>query len=261
MELHLEKRVVVITGGASGIGRACALNYLQEGCRVAVCGRGRDKLEQFKAACAQAGYDEVLCHVCDVGREEELEGFAQQVVAAFGAIDIWYNNAGIGVHKPLLDVSLDEWDQLMRVNLRAAFFGSQLAARQMIRQGGGVIVNAASFASRIPTAGNGAYAVSKWGISCLTQVLAAELAPQNIRVFSFTPGMIETDLTRDRVAANRETMSRQAALNRVGVPEDLAPILVMLTSDHARYFTGVTVEITGGKFCVQNPDYAWKAGS
>lgn len=257
MELHLGGKVVAITGGASGIGKACALRYLQEGCKVAVCGRSRDKLDQFALTCREAGFDDVVCCEADVGREADLERFVEQIVGRFGGIDVWYNNAGLGVHKPLLEVSVEEWDRLMRVNLRAAFLGSQLVARQMIRRNGGVIVNAASFASRIPVAGNGAYAVSKWGITCLTQVLAAELAPHNIRVFSYTPGMIETDLTRDRIAKNREYMSSQVAMARLGTPEDLAPTLVMLTSDLAGYFTGVSIEISGGKFCVQNPDYAW----
>lgn len=261
MELHLENRVVAITGGASGIGRACALRYLEEGCRVAVCGRSRDKLERFRADCRDRGFDDVLCSIVDVGQEAELERFVDEVVRTFGAVDIWYNNAGIGVRKPLLEVSLEEWDLLMRVNLRAVFAGSTFAARRMIRQqGGGVIVNAASFTSRIPAAGNGPYSVSKWGVSGLTQVLAGELAPHGIRVFSYTPGLIETELTRDRIAGSRETLNRQVALNRIGTPDDLAPILVMLTSGLAGYFTGVTVEISGGKFCVQNPGYAWDMG-
>jgi 3-oxoacyl-[acyl-carrier protein] reductase len=148
---------------------------------------------------------------------------------------------------------------VMNVNLRAAFVGGKLAARQMIRQGGGVIVNAASFTAVMPVAGHGPYSVSKWGINGFTRVLAAELACHNIRVFSFVPGMIETDINRSRVSVNREYYAKQAVANRVGDPDDLAPTLVMLTSDRAPYFTGGCVEISGGKFCVQNPHYSWEA--
>ena len=257
MELNLQDKVIVITGGASGIGRACARHYLEEGGCIAVCGRHADKLERFREYCQNAGYkaDRVFCGVADVAQPASLTQFADAVMQRFGRLDIWYNNAAIGVHKPLLEISLEEWDALMRVNLRAVFFGSRLAAERM-RQGG-VIVNASSFAARMPVAGNGPYAVSKWGVEALTRVLAAELAPRGIRVFAYMPGMIETDLTRDRIERHRKTMVSPIALQRLGMPDDLAPILVMLTSPLAGYVTGCTVEISGGKFCVQNPGFAW----
>lgn len=259
MELELRDKVAVITGGASGIGKACALRYLQEGCHIAVCGRDPKKLESFRETCQRRGYgaDRVLCRIADVAQPAALTQFADEVMQCFGRLDIWYNNAAIGIHKPLMEVSLDEWDTLMGINLRATFLGSQLATARM-RQGG-VIVNASSFAARIPVAGNGPYAVSKWGIEALTRVLAAELAPQAIRVFAYMPGMIETDLTQERIARQRESMIRPVALRRLGTPEDLAPVLVMLTSPLAGYVTGCTVEISGGKFCVQNPDVAWES--
>ena len=258
MDLQLRGKVVGITGGATGIGRACALSYLQEGCKLAVCGRTRSKLDAFAAECSAMGYTDALCHVADVADPAQLEGFVSAVVRRFGRLDIWYNNAGVGVLKPFLEISLEEWDMVMDINLRATFVGSKLVARQMMSQGGGgVIVNAASFTSVIPVAGHGPYSVSKWGINGFTRVLAAELASHNIRVFSFIPGMIETDINRSRVALNREYYAKQVAMNRVGDPDDLAPTLVMLTSDRASYFTGGCVEISGGKFCVQNPHYSW----
>lgn len=257
MDLKLQGRVVAITGGASGIGRACALRYLEEGCRVAVCGRNRDKLEAFRRYCREDGHD-VLCVEADVADPLALERFADAVMSRFGRLDVWYNNAGMGIRKPLMEVSLEEWDGLMRVNLRAVFAGAKLASGRMPQ--GGVIVNASSFAARMPVAGNGAYAVSKWGVEALTRVLAAELAARNIRVFAYMPGMIETELTRDRIGRYREAMTAPIPLNRIGAPEDLVPVLVMLTSDLAGYVTGCTVEISGGKYCVQNPRFAWTAG-
>jgi NAD(P)-dependent dehydrogenase (short-subunit alcohol dehydrogenase family) len=257
MELGLKGKAVGITGGTSGIGRACALRYLAEGCRVAVCGRDRGKLQAFERQCRDAGHTEILCRQADVADPEALENFIDSTANAFGRIDIWYNNAGFGVRKPLLDVSAEEWDGLMNVNLRAVFTASKMIARHMIDRGGGVIANASSFTARIPVAGNGPYSVSKWAVTALTRVLAAELAPRNIRVFAYIPGMIVTELTKERVERQREYLSGQCALNRLGNPEDLAPILVMLTSDLAGYFTGETIDITGGKFCVQNPAFAW----
>ena len=112
MDLKLQGRVVAITGGASGIGRSCALRYLEEGCRVAVCGRNRAKLEVFRRHCREAGH-EVLCVEADVADTEALERFADTAVSHFGRLDVWYNNAGMGIYKPLMDVSLEEWDGLM----------------------------------------------------------------------------------------------------------------------------------------------------
>lgn len=145
MDLKLQGRVVAITGGASGIGRSCALRYLEEGCLVAVCGRNRAKLEVFRRQCREAGH-EVLCVEADVADTEALERFADTAVSHFGRLDVWYNNAGMGIYKPLMDVSLEEWDGLMGINLRGVFAGSRLAAERM--QQGGVIVNASSFAAR-----------------------------------------------------------------------------------------------------------------
>ena len=257
MDMGLHGKVVGITGGTAGIGKACAMQYLEEGCSVAVCGRDAAKLEKFEEECDAAGYANVLCRQADIAVPDEVDGFVAAVIAKFGKIDIWYNNAGFGVRKALLDVTLEEWDGLMHVNLRATLYASQLIARHMIARGGGVIANASSFTSRLPVAGNGPYSVSKWGVTALTKVLAAELAAYNIRVFAYVPGMIVTELTKERVEKQRDYLSGQCALNRLGNPAELAPILVMLTSDRGSYFTGDTIDITGGKFCVQNPRYSW----
>lgn len=255
MELGLRDKIVAITGGTSGIGKACALRYLEEGCKVAVCGRDEAKLDAFRKECRKAGFPEPLCHATDVAEPDQLEAFVESVVATFGGLDIWYNNAGFGIRRPMMRLTLDEWDRQMSTNLRAVFYGTQLAARRMGQ--GGVIVNASSWGARIPVAGNGPYAVSKWGVEGMTRVFAGELAPRGIRVFSYTPGMIETELTRPRIEASREKFASAVALGRLGQPEDLAPVLVMLTSSLAGYFTGCTIEISGGKFCVQNPTLPW----
>ena len=258
MDLQLGGKVVAITGGTTGIGKACALEYLKEGCSVAVCSRNKKKLEHFRASCAASGYDKVFCLEADVSVPASLESFIDATVAYYSRLDIWYNNAGMGIRKPLMELSLEEWDAVMHLNLRAVFVGSRYAARKMAKTGGGVIVNASSFDMRPPLAGNGPYTTSKWGVEALTRIMAAEFAPMGIRVFSFAPSMIETDLTRERIEARRGFYAKQTVLNRVGMPEDIAPMLVMLTSDAASYFTGTTVEISGGKYCVQNPQYAWE---
>lgn len=257
MQLGLDGKVVAITGGASGIGLACALRYLAEGCNVAICGRNEEKMDKVAAHCQALGYEpsRLLCVRTDVADPVQLEGFANATVEHFGSLNIWYNNAGFGIRKAMMDLSLEDWDCQMATNLRAVFLGCQLAAQRMHQ--GGVIVNASSWGARMPVVNNGVYAVSKWGVEGLTRIFAAELAPKNIRVFSYMPGMIETDLTSQRIAANPAAFTSSIALNRIGTPDDLAPILVMLTSELSAYFTGCGIEISGGKFCVQNPSAAW----
>ena len=258
MNLDLTGKVVVITGGASGIGKACAMTYLEEGCKVAVCGRTRSKLAAFLEECRTAGYGSSAVAIeADIADAADQRKVLDETLSAFGGMHIWINNAGTVARTKLIDASVEEWDRIMHTNLRATFLCSQLAARHMRDNGGGVIVNASSFASRVPLAGTGIYAASKWGVNALTQVLAAELAPYNIRVFAYIPGIIASEMTRDRLEANKAALLEQIPLNRLGDPRDMAPTVVMLTSDKASYVTGVTVEISGGKLCVQNPLFAW----
>jgi len=261
MELQLEDKVVVITGGASGIGKACAMTYLEEGCKVAVCGRSQSRLDSFAQECREAGYTNFFTINADVTDPADRQSILDQTLARFAGLHIWINNAGAVIRNKLMEASLKEWDTIMNTNLQATFACTKLAAGHMKDHGGGVIVNASSFASRIPFAGTGIYAASKWGVNALTQVFAAELAPYGIRVFAYIPGIIVSELTRDRITANKDALLQQIPLNRLGEPEDMAPTIVFLTSDRANYFTGVTVEITGGKCCVQNPLFGWETAA
>lgn len=258
MDLMLQGKVVVVTGGSAGIGKALARTYLEEGCKVAVCGRNQARLGAFVSECGQAGYADVLAVQADIADPADQEKLLKATIAHFGRLDIWINNAGTNIRNPLLTASMEEWDSIMNTNLKAVFSCIKLAGRYMKEHGGGVIVNASSFASRIPLAGTGVYAASKWGVNALTQVAAAELAPYGIRVFAFIPGLIVTELTRDRIGAGKEVLLAQIPMNRLGEPGDMASVIAMLTSEKAGYVTGVTVEISGGKCCVQNPLYEWE---
>jgi len=175
----------------------------------------------------------------------------------YGRIDIWVNNAGVSPKARLIDMSGDEWDELMRINLKAVFLGSQIAARFMKERGGGVILNASSYASIMPSATSGAYAAGKAAVSSLTRSLAAELAPLGIRVVAYIPGVILTEINKNRVEQFGQKLLSQIALNRFGKPEEVASVLVFLASDAASYITGTALEITGGKFSIQNPEAPW----
>ncbi len=256
MELGLTNRVVAVTGGAAGIGKGCVQAFLQEGCRVAICGRSLEKLAAAKAEFRQMGYEVLTC-VADVTQSQELVDFAAKVEAEYGGIDVWINNAGKFMIKNLLDMSEDEWDEIFKQNVKSVFIGAKVAAPHLIKRGGGVIFNASSYASIIPSASVGAYAATKAAVSSINRVLAAELAPFGIRVIAYAPGVVVTDMSAAMISANGPKIAEQSALNRLGVPGDVANYLVFLASDAASYITGTTVEISGGKLCVQNPAQPW----
>jgi NAD(P)-dependent dehydrogenase (short-subunit alcohol dehydrogenase family) len=257
VELNLAGKVVVITGGATGIGRAAALEFLKEGCKVAICGRRQEKLDEVSAFFLKEGYN-VLTKSVDVCDEQALSDFGTEVVAAFGGLDIWINNAGQALHKTFISTTAEEFRGLMEVNLLAVFFGCRVAYQHM-RGKGGVILNASSFAALAPFAGRGVYAVSKAAVLSLTRTCAAEFAADNIRVVAYVPGTIMTELSQNLLSQASDRLLRDIPLRRFGTTADLAKVLVFMASDAAAYINGTHVEIAGGKRCVQNPEFAWLA--
>ncbi|HML45139.1 MAG TPA: SDR family oxidoreductase [Clostridia bacterium] len=253
MELMLRDKVVAITGGASGIGRAAAAAFLAEGCKVAVCGRSQARLADFQAA-----HPEALAFRADVTDDGQLRGFIDAAVGQFGRLDVWINNAGLSEPMPFAQTTPEAFDRMIRVNLRAAFFGTIYASEQLRKAGGGVVINTSSFTARMPTAGKALYGATKAAVESLTRSLAAELAADRIRVVSVIPGYIRTEMTEANIARNGSTLVTGIAQKRLGVPEDLAGAYVFLASDAARYITGVSLTVAGGKLCVQNPLYAWE---
>ncbi len=256
MDLHLEGKVVVVTGGAVGIGKACVEAFLEEGCHVAVCARSKDKLEQL--AGEYAGWELMTCRA-DVSNPEDMERFASATAERFGGIDVWVNNAGIYPQGWLAEMPLDLWRQTFAVNVDGVLYGARAAIPYMKARGKGVIINAASFAVNMPTAGRGAYGITKAAVGSLTKVLGAELAPDNIRVVSYMPGFVATNLTEAVIGEyEADAIKKQVAQNRYGKPEEIAPVVLFLASDAASFITGSGIEASGGKYCVQNPSAAWQ---
>ena len=168
MDLKLKGKVVLITGGATGIGKASALAFLKESCKVAICGRTKAKLDHTVQEFQEKDY-EVIGGTADAGNAAAMHAFADMVVQKYGSIDVWINNAGIyPQRKALLDTTEDEWDETFRINLKSVFIGTKIAATHMKKQGAGVILNASSFAAIIPSAGSSAYAATKSAIVSLT---------------------------------------------------------------------------------------------
>ena len=167
-------------------------------------------------------------------------------------------NAGIFVPHKLIDTPEHLWQKTIDVNVKSIYYGGLIAADKIKKRGGGVLINGGSFSSVIPSVGSGAYAASKAAVSSLTRTFAAELAPFNIRVIEYIPGVITTPMTKRVIQAKGSTLKSQIAQQRFGDGEDIANVIVFLASDFASFITGVSVEISGGKFCVQNPEAAWE---
>lgn len=256
MDINLNNKVAVITGGTAGIGLAAAKLFGQEGAAIAICSRKASNvtkaLDDLKEKGIEAYGEEV-----DVSDRSALFSFADRVEKKFGGIDVWVSNAGIYFQKKIIDTSDEEWQKVMDINLKSAYYGGLIAVDKLKKRGGGVLINAVSFAALMPSVGSGAYAASKAAIASLTKTLAAELAPSNIRVVGFIPGVIDTPMTESWIRNKGEVLAGQSALQRIGRSEEVANALLFLASEKASFITGVCLEISGGKFCVQNPQDAW----
>lgn len=259
MRLGLKGKTVVITGGAGGIGKEAAREFLKEGASVAVFARTKAKVEGFCREMEGQGYHNVYGEALDVTDKEGVRCFMETVCRRFGTVDVWINNAGIAIDKPFLEYTENEWDAIMNTDLKAVWNCIGLVAPIMMKQESGVIINISSFAAKIPSAGGAIYGAAKSGVSSLTRTLAAELAPYHIRVLGVVPGMIDTEISKSNIAENGERLVQNVSMGRLGTAEDLAGPIVFLASDQAGYMTGFDLEVTGGKFAVQNTRQAWQA--
>lgn len=240
-------KVVAVTGAARGIGRACVERFLSEGAFVAM---GDVDTGELARVAAELGAN-VLPVVTDVSQKPQVEALVAAAVARFGRLDIMVNNAGIAQVKDYLDITSEDFDRVIGVNLKGAFFGVQAAARQMIAQGGGgVIVNMSSINSGLANPNLATYAISKGGMNQVTSTAAVAFAPHGIRVCGVGPGTIDTDMIAGpftkRAGGNDVILSR-TPMGRLGQPEEIASVVAFLASDDASYFTGETIYPDGGR--------------
>ena len=256
MEINLNNKVAVITGGTEGIGYATAEVFAKEGACVAICSRNPEKVEKAVKQFADMGLD-VYGEAVDVSDREKLFAFADNTEKKYGGIDVWVSNAGILHEKSIIETTEEMWRKILEVNLNSVYYGGLIAADKFKKRGGGVLINAASFSTLMPSFGSGAYAATKAAVGSMTKTLAAELAPINVRVVGYIPGVIATPMTDGWIQRKGETLASQSALQRVGQPEELAYPILFLASEQASFITGTCLEVTGGKFCVQNPSDAW----
>ena len=272
---ELRGKVAVITGAGRkrGLGEAMAKRLAAEGCKVVITDIGNStdehlpenaigttaEMQSIVAEIKEAG-GEASAFVCNVLVPEQVEAAAEFAVATYGKLDIWVNNAGVGyLMKPILEMSVKEWDTVLNVNLRGAFLGTKYAAQQMVKQGhGGKIINIGSQASKSAFAHASAYTTSKHGMTGLTRVAAVELGAQGINVNQICPNHVTTGLgawqnehfsqvTGKQHEQYMNDMKARIPLGRPGLQEDIAKACAFLCSEQATYITGEALNVSGGE--------------
>ncbi len=243
---RLQGKVALVTGGNTGIGRAIALAYAEEGAEVAIAWVAREPEARSLVAEMKRRGRRALAVRCDVTSEDDVRDLFQAVVDEFGRIDVLVNNAGIQKAQAITDMTLDDWERMMAVHLRGAFLCSREVARIMIRQGSGRIILLSSQLAYIGRPRYTAYSAAKGGLLTFARALAQELAPHGILVNSIAPGLIDTGFDPLPEEAKR-AHAASLPLKRLGMPDDLVGAFVFLASDESRYFCGQTLHPNGGE--------------
>ena len=247
--MTLHGKVAVVTGGNTGIGKAVVLALAAEGANVVIdYVVNPDATEELEKQLAALG-EQAIGIEADVSKVEDLQRLIDETVKAFGRIDVMVNNAGIETRTSVLDTTEDQYDRVLDINLKSAFFGTQIAARQMIAQGGGGrIINMSSVHEDWPMPGNTAYCLSKGGMRMLTRTAGQELGPHGIAVVGVGPGAVATPINTSTMAdpGKMATLDAAIPLGRMAQPEEIASVVVFLAGEGATYLTSTTIFADGG---------------
>ncbi len=246
----LDGKVAVITGAASGMGRASALRFAKEGAAVVIADLNSQAGEQTISEITAGGGRAVFQHT-DVGSEKHLKALFDRALDEYGRLDITFNNAGLGgATGKLSEISAEDWDKTFVILTRAVFLGIRFSIEPMRKAGGGSIISTASVGALRPAAGLHAYCAAKAAVVSLTQSAAIELGQHNIRVNCICPGGIVTPLVYKGMPGGEEearrNMARQQPIPRAGNPEDIAAMATFLASDDAEWITGTSMVVDGG---------------
>lgn len=254
----LDGKVAIVTGGASGIGNAIAKTYLEHGAKVLILDVNEEGLQETRKELAKFKR-KILLVKGDVTKFKDIRKAIHEAIRNWNRIDVLVNNAGVGTISSLIEMSEEEWDYVLNVNLKGMFLFTREVAKVMIKQNEGCIINISSVNEEIPLAGEIHYCVSKGGIKMLTRTAALELAPYNIRVNAIAPGMTETALTEEILAIPelKNAVLHQIPMGRIGKPEDIAKVAVFLASPYASWVTGATIYVDGGMHLIGEESYLY----
>ncbi|MBM4412718.1 MAG: 3-oxoacyl-ACP reductase FabG [Chloroflexi bacterium] len=246
MQIRLEERVALVTGGSRGIGRAIAQSLASTGATVVVNFRGNQVAADETVASIEAAGGKAVAIQADVANAEDVDRLFKDVLERFGRIDILVNNAGITRDTLMLRMKDEDWDAVMDTNLRGLFLCTRAALRPMTRARWGRIINITSVVGLMGNAGQANYAAAKAGIIGFSKSVAREIGSRSITVNAVAPGFIDTELTAVLSADMREALVKQIPLGRLGTPEDVAGVVTFLASEYAAYITGQTFNSDGG---------------
>lgn len=247
----LDGKVAIITGGGTGIGRSIALTFAREGADIVACSRNKSTLHAVAREIQPLGR-RCLAVATDVGVRSQVEKMVSETLAQFGRIDILVNNSGSVAISPISDMAEEDWDRVIRTNLKGTFLCIQAVSKAMMRQKSGKIINISSLAAlRPPRAGMGAYCASKAGVDMLTRTATLELAPYGISVNSIAPGSVETPIYRKgRTPEQIEewlAAARRAPIGRAADPQEIANVALFLASDDSSFICGQVIVADGGR--------------
>lgn len=245
--MNLDGKTALVTGGSRGLGKGMALALAEAGAKVAIACRGVERLNEARAELERAGPG-ALAIQADVTLKDNIVRMVDETVGQFGRLDIMIPAAGTTVRSPSMEMTEEEWDTVMDLNLKAVFFCCQEAARQMTRQGKGKIILVGSLATCLGLAERASYTASKGGVGQLTKCLAAEWAPLGIGVNAIAPGYYRTEMTAQFYEGNAwlNRIMMRLPMGRTGDPGDLAGATVFLASDSSDYITGQVLYVDGG---------------
>ena len=242
--MRFENKVVMVTGGAAGIGRITAKNFAKEGAKIAIC----DVNPEAGEAAAKTLGPEASFEKVDVADSASVSSWVDGVFEKYGQIDVLVNNAGITRDSLIMRMKEADWDAVISVNLKSAFNCIKAVSKIMVKQRSGRIINLASVVGVMGNPGQANYVASKAGMIGLTKTVAKELGARGITVNAVAPGFIETDMTAVLSDKVKESMLSMIPLQRAGIPQDVADAITFLASDQAAYITGQVIHVTGGMY-------------
>jgi NAD(P)-dependent dehydrogenase (short-subunit alcohol dehydrogenase family) len=240
------KKTAIITGGGSGFGREVALKLAKKGTNISVVDISKENGEETVRLCKELGSEAVFIQA-DVSKVEDVEKYVAQTLDSFGKIDLFFNNAGIsGSGVRTVECSIEEFNSIVDVNLKGAFYGLKFVVNEMLKTDGGAIVNTASLGGLVGIPTLGVYSATKHAIVGLTKAIAGEYGRENIRINAIAPGTNETPMVKAYPKEAIEQMAEAVPMGRLGQPHEVADVVCFLLSDEASYIHGAVISIDGG---------------